>query len=64
MLTPSFSLISVHLNELQNLMYIRFCHLNLMYGTRVINQNWDTSELGHLVLGEYKGYELQTWTDL
>ena len=31
---------------------------------RVINQNWDTSELGHLVLGEYKGYELQTWTDL
>ena len=31
---------------------------------RVINQNWDASELGHLVLGEYKGYELQTWTDL
>ena len=33
MLCTSFSLISVHLNELQNLMYIRFCHLNLMYGT-------------------------------
>ena len=42
---------------------VEFVNMEVDY-TRVINQNWDTSELGHLVLGEYKGYELQTWTDL